>query len=836
MIIKYDLIAKKYETVESKRNGDRYVAAKTKTDNFRNYFTIPVVVLENAGFNSEECRIYSREPSRVPTHRRDIIVEHMRKYIIEHFEETNNYYRELNGLPNIEDEEEVWLDFDVYEKYNIEPEAVHKLDYDDILKLEIYHELDEVRQKYPDKLYLNHLGEYKIDITTARLADNFQILYFPRLSSQDTFYNDFINNYEQCREYFLTVIYNKYYSGKYNMYDNYIAFNILIMTVNRIISGSLLRFKEREFYDTAIMKIFLDSYGITVADTFNAQQLRFLCKNINILLQSKSTNKVFIDILSILGYGNISAKKYYLFKQHKMNPDGTPLFVYKTDEDGNPTNELDKSKMYDLYFLHSDIDSYNVRDIIYDEKNKLSYDSITNPDPYWVEDEDLKNKIYSSDFNYIETKYVDFDVIYRMQQVIFDTVYLTRLVLDTPETKAITTAMSKITPDKVSIFDMFILLICMMCKFYNIKPSILKTTSKLLYIQNFDFDDDLDAIRRDIESVTDSTTRTHTNKIQGFNTGANLSEVRQFIRDNKHVDKTLLNYINTLYLKNTDSINKMFTNVKELRRAILDRMMSCETIDAYKAYDKLYRTLMITDVNNSIYNYTIDTEVYSPDTYDEYLKANNITLYNYYNNLQNRDEISVGIDYITDRLTTLFQSAQYMNRVKILDTTQIHNIIKLLSFFKSYTVMVKDMNVLLMLDDKYFNNVHITSSMSMGSGDGATKLSLRDGSMIDFVYDKICEELASVKVDENIGDMDDYAIIGHDMHTDEDANIDMSSKKISTAGEINMDVSSFGRIQINPEVNMSSRQNIGDIVADSNSTINTSTKCGVKESLRFIYE
>lgn len=836
MIIKYDLIAKKYETVESKREGDRYVAAKMKTDNFNNYFTIPPIVLETAGFNTEEVKAFSKEPKLIPNDRRDAVVEHMRQYIIKNFVETNNYYRELNGLPNMEDEEEVWLDLETYDKYDIEPDAVHKLDYDDILKLEVYHELDDIRLQYPDKAYLKHLGEYKIDITASRLAENFQILYFPRLSNQDIFYNDFINNYEQCREYFLTIIHNKYYSGKYDMYDNYIAFNILTMTINRIVSGSLLRFKEREFYDANIMKIFLDSYGITVADTFNTQQLRLLCKNINILLQSKSTNKVFIDILSILGYNNISAKKYYLFKQHKMNPDGTPLFVYKKDDEGNTTDELDKKEMYDLYFLHSDIDSYNVRDIIYDEKNKLSYDEVTANDPYWVDDELLVDKLYSSDFNYIETKYIDFDIIYRMQQVIFDTVYMTRLVLDTPESKAITTVISKITPDRVSIFDIFILLICMMCKYYNIKPNILKTTSKILYIQNFDFDDDLEAIRKDIDSITDTTTPDHTNKIQGYNTSADLSEVRKYITTNKYVDKTLLNYVNTLFLKDTDDINKMFTNVKELRRCILDRMSKCETIAAYNAYDKLYRTLMITDVNNSIYNYKMHGELVSPNTYDEYLRDNNTSLYNYYDTLANRDSIASGIDYITDRLMTLFQSASFLNRIKTLDTSQINNIIKLLSFFKSYTVMVKDMNVLLMLDDKYFNNIYMTSKINLMGEDGIMKLRMHETNFVDRVYEKICAETTKIKITDNTGELVDTVGMSHDIHADMNINMNNIVKGVNSEGNINIDMASIDRVAMNPDINVSMKPNFSDITSSIQSAINTSSNCHVREFIRFIRE
>lgn len=722
IVVKYSAQAKEFETVDSKRDGDQYVCAKMKIDTFNNYLKFPKEVLQNAGFTDDEIKRYMNHPSDIPYNRRDSVLLAMRNYIVENYVEQNNYYRMLYGLPDIEDKEEIWMDYELYAQYDVPPAPIHEVSHDNLLMLESFGEIQKLIDRFPEKKYLSYLGKRRVELTIARLADNFEILYFPRLSGQDNFYKEFMMTYESCREYFMSIIYNRFYTSKYDQYDNFIAFDILIMTINRMISGALLRFKQREFYDVDTMKIFLNAYGVPLVSTLNIQQLRLLCKNINILLKEKCTNKVFIDIMDLLNFGNIQVKKYYLIKQRKMNEYGKPMFVYKADEDGNLTDNLDLEKMYDFYFLHTSIDNYRIQSI--DTADRIEYRNMISGDLYWQEDERLKNKLLNSKFNYIETKYIDFDVIYRMQNLIFETEHLTRIVLDNKITKSILISLSKLVSNDVKLYDAFIFLICMMCKYYHVKPSLLTTPSKVMYIKEFDFDKDLRVIVQDIEGKCKTINST---KIFGFNFNANLSKIQDDVLADRKLDKRLLKYINALVLKDVNAINAMYIQVKELRNLLIDQMMRAESIEVYNAYDKLYQTLLTTDYNRENFKLKDGT---IPESYDECLKDSDYALYECYMNANTEDEISDIIDYVTERFTTLFQDTKYLNQMKIMDKRQVQNIIKLLNFFKSYTVMIKDMNFLIIFDDKYLNTIFMKSGIEL-NGD----IIIDDRSHVNDIYD-----------------------------------------------------------------------------------------------------
>ena len=720
--IKYSVKAKEFETVETKREGDQYVCAKMKIDTFNNYLKFPREVLQAAGFTDDEINRFLNHPDDIPYNRRDSVLNAMRKYIVDNYVEKNNYYRMLYGLPDMEDTEEIWMDYELYEKYDVPPAPIHQVSHDNLLMLESFGEIQKLIDRFPEKTYLTFLGKRRVELTIARLADNFEILYFPRLAGQDNFYKEFMMTYESCREYFMSIIYNRFYTSKYDQYDNFIAFDILIMAINKMISNALIRFKQREFYDIETMKIFLNAYGVPLVSTLNIQQLRLLCKNINILLKEKCTNKVFIDIMDLLNFGNIQIKKYYLVKQRKMTESGKPMFIYKADEDGNHTDELDLEKMYDFYFLHTTIDNYRIQSI--DMADRVEYSNMISGDLYWQEDEKLKNKLLHSKFNYIETKYIDFDVIYRMQNLLFETEHLTRIVLDNDITKSISISLAKLVSNDVKVYDAFLFLVCMMCKYYHVKPSLLTTPSKVMYIKQFDFDEDLRVIVQDIEGKCKTI---DSQKIFGFNFNANLTKIQEDITNNRKLDKRLLKYINALVLKDVNAINSMYLQVKELRSLLVEQMMQAESIEVYNAYDKLYQTLLTTDYNRENFKLRDGT---IPESYDECLKESDYALYECYTNAKTEDEISDIIDYITERFTTLFQDTKYLNQMKIMDKRQVQNIIKLLNFFKSYTVMIKDMNFLIVLDDKYLNAMYMKSGVEFKSD-----IIIDDRSHVNELYD-----------------------------------------------------------------------------------------------------
>ena len=717
LVIKYNSIATQYETVESKRDGDRYVSAKMKTDTFGSYLYFTESSLLAAGFTPAEAKEYAKDKTKIPENRRQFALEAQREEIIKNYVEQNDYYRMLAGLPSIDEQEEVWLEKEIYDEYGIEPCAIHEVSRDMLCVFESIGLLEEQIKLHPDAIYLQFLGKKNIDPSVSRSAGNYQILYFPRLDAGEIYYKDFMLAYEQCREYFLTVIYNQYYTGKYIYYDNYLAFSILIMTINKLIPLMLQRYIEREFYDVDTVRIFLESYGIEYNRIFTLEQLKLIAKNLNLLLQSKSSNLAFVDLLSLIGYSNFNIMKYYMIKQHKVDDEGRPIFEYKTekDEEGNEIKVPDYTKMFSYYFLRTDIQTYDIQEAIRKSSNKLNYRDDITTDDYWVEDTELVTKLANAKFNYIETKYMDLDVMYKMHSILFETIYLTRMVLDKSETKAIYVTLPSITASRVSLFDVFILLICLLCKYYHIEPEIMKSPSKILHIL-------------------------------GYNFKADFEKIKEEIRKNRNLDDSLCEYIKTTTFTTPGDVNKMFVNVRELEKLLVKLMNETHDHETYSAYRKLYETLLWEELNEEIYKLP-DGKV--PDTFSEYLQKKSNGLYNYYLTKETTEDICFAIDYVTSKLTNMFTDTKYLNYIKVMDTANLDAIVKLLCFFKSYTVMMRDANLVIIFDSRFYNMAHFSEYLNF-SGNGPTKLYISDSSMYNMYTDAIEYMLGNLTTKEKI--------------------------------------------------------------------------------------
>ena len=110
-VIKYDNLARANETLESKRNFDYYYIASQKLDTFDSYPSFPIHVLENAGvLDVSKLNDYVKDKNLIPKKLRQRVLEENRESIINSYEEQNNYYRTLIGLPNKEDTDFVYLD------------------------------------------------------------------------------------------------------------------------------------------------------------------------------------------------------------------------------------------------------------------------------------------------------------------------------------------------------------------------------------------------------------------------------------------------------------------------------------------------------------------------------------------------------------------------------------------------------------------------------------------------------------------------------------------------------------------------------------------------------
>jgi hypothetical protein len=331
----------------------------------------------------------------------------------------------LSGLPNIETEERYFIKLTVDEQKRagiMNDSYIHQMSDDEIYKIEECGLLAEIIEKHPDYKYLNYLSYHGIDIVTARITNNFGILKLTNTDIPDYFYNKFLQTYEECRQYFMTVIYIQNFSNSYKLYDNFIGLCIMFMTIQRIVSNTFKYGIEREFYDWSFIQNLYKMYNVPFVNNLPIDYHITILKNLNNLLTYKSTDKVLYDISSLLGYDRIKIFKYYLIKKHVLDENEKPKFFYKQkidddgfpvfDDDGNPVLTEDLERMYDVYFQKVDIKEQNLALALQDEVYKLKYDEVILDDPYWYDDKELQKMKYNEAYNYVETKYISLNLMY----------------------------------------------------------------------------------------------------------------------------------------------------------------------------------------------------------------------------------------------------------------------------------------------------------------------------------------------------------------------------------------------------------------------------------------
>lgn len=709
MVVKINNKAKKYETLDIMKRADIFVAASLKVDTFNAYrYTINSDSLIKIGiFDKRERQRILNDPGvleRDYKHLLPTLMENEREKTISNYVEENEYYRMINGQPSLDDHEFIYPNVQLLSDYGyIEPydamdyanrTPLHKLPMDTLMAMESAGIIDDIQKEYPDKPYISYVASRKIPIVDARRAHNFELLFFPRQDSNNRFYRDFLFYYEEAREYFTSAVYNHQFASRYEYYDGFIGLMILTMTVQRMISNLFKIVVERDFYDLATLRLFLESFGVPFIELFTTQQQRMLVKNLNILLMKKQGTNVMYDILDLLGYDSFQLSKYVLVKQHKMvqeniESDFKPLFVYRSivDDNGNQMLTIDAPSTYDYYFVGVDMREDDIRLVDTTAENSYDYTEFTQNDPTWIEDDNLVERLQNSDFNFIETKYADIAVNIRMQDKLFEMVYLSRMILDKPkETGKIKISLARISENEFGLLETEVFLICLMCKNNQMIPNILRKPSQILTVMGFDFQEDLEKIKNDIIKENDA---------WKYKYGKDL------------YDMSVLDYIKHVTFMTTKDVNDFYVNIRNFEEFLSYAMLTTHSVDAYHAYRKLHNTLMITQITDETYQDAYGEPVYR---YDDYLKELNIELYTFYNNLK-KEQCPDYINYIATKFSTLFEDTEYMGMMDLGDAALIEGILKILRTFKSLTLDLKDLDIVYVFDSRTRNTMRLFAKM-----------------------------------------------------------------------------------------------------------------------------
>ena len=445
--IKYDYLAEQYETTEIQRNADNYIDALLEKDSFESYVDYTYEELLEVGITDNKIisQALMGNTSLIPEKYHEPLLLNRRETILNTYEEQNNYYRKYNGLPDLEDKKFYYVTDEISDLYNIDRSIpIHLIqDYynnespgygDQIITfIEGTGYINALAKAHPEKEYLKFLGSNRVPILRLRQSKNFQIIKIDRETVKNNIYDQFIQLYNQSRDYFVSVVYIRTFREFIDYYDRFIAMCIMVMTIQQLVVKQIQLTVNREFFDVYAVRMLYQNYGVPFNLYLDDDTQGRIAKNLNIILQEKATDKCLYDIAAVLGFGsNFNIYKYYLSKQHKTDAYGVPKFAtkeYFDPDDGEVKIIPDYEYMYDVYFHRAELKDDHFVDTFNSSLNTSDYNEVTDPDPFWWKDTNLYKKIYEAEYNFVESKYLSLSISYKMTDIMMDNIVLLKLIM-----------------------------------------------------------------------------------------------------------------------------------------------------------------------------------------------------------------------------------------------------------------------------------------------------------------------------------------------------------------------------------------------------------------------
>lgn len=624
------------------------------------------VVQEYAGVFTGRDPLYGRPAYKINEDQYEII-----------YEEPNNYYRMLNGLPNVGDTDYV---YNTDRRWDTTT-PVHLLPYADRLQLESAGIVDELLEKYPSKEYLRHIGKKCIDPFNARIADRFEILYKNEVSS-DVLNEDFTEVYNSSRQLVLSVYYNISFQKINSLYDSFLAMSILFMTLQTMQCRYLQVDVTRDFYDLESLKLIYDSYGVPFYNEIPLDYHRKIVKNINKLISYKGSSQVFMDLFDIFDIGSIDIYSYFLKKTHLFDSEGNPIFNIKKDLDGNDMYDETGNPILDPSSFEIKFSKVKIYDdpalSISDSINDVDYSFITENDPYWIEDQELADKLASEDFNYLESKYIGVQMVFDLMKITCENAHIFRMIADNKE---IIEQLEFRWTDiglTCSVYDAFIYLATLYCRHFGYEGVI---NTKLPAVMN----------------------------TLGYNFHQSIAQVRSSLISNEYLVKNekLMILLSEVSITNLDSLTTTYDAIMEIQDVLIDGYTNAKSVEEFNAYRELYNSLMTSKELESVYTNPLTGKLY--ETFADVLSGSSPELMQRYL-LLNDSDISGEIELVTSQLQVVIPSLKFLSlSAGMGSSAMIDSLFRILNFFKSakaelvgsnisYMISMRGINFLKLLD------------------------------------------------------------------------------------------------------------------------------------------
>ena len=559
MEVKDQKAADEKETSTSASAAEVYMNAMVEKDDYVTYHHLWTTwMFQEVVPNAKLINIskWMKNPFAVPVVFRDNLLTKGRAAFINSYEETNEYYRMLNGLPPIGTPESdfIYLPESIRVQLHVSNEPIHRLSPAIQNSYMCTDEYKRVIENNPDKRYLKYIGMYKIDPYIARKAKDFDIIRYPtnRSDINPNLLTEFSRLYNDYREYVMVTLYNPKLDGLYVNYRNFMGLMIVVCTLMQINNRALEMVHSKTFLDDSIIHEILRMYRIPNSLLLTNETRRRLITRIYKLIQEKGTDDIYDDIVNILQYDDVKINKLLLMK-------GQP-----TDTDDNESKP---------YFLQVDINDNDPYDTISRGNAKIfEYDDITNPDPTWWNDEETQRILQEYEYTASDSKYITIETALPQMKYLMESIYFSRLILDN---KAYTDNFLIEIPEifgtgLVSLYDLIVFIASATCMNEGMPGNI----------------------------ITDSDVPTAT---AGFNFDLDWSLFEEYVNNAEHIDKNrIMSFMDNLTLRTPADITRLYNDVIDPMREWLQyKITYADDRHEYVEYENVYRALYTYDITRN---------------------------------------------------------------------------------------------------------------------------------------------------------------------------------------------------------------------------------------------
>ena len=473
-------LAQKYETVDSKLEGEKYVRAKTKTDNFGMYDYDDKVVYQTLLDNGyPEDKIYGciKNHMLIPINLQQKLMVDARELYIAKYVERNKYYCNLEGKPfegtdGVAPDRVYTIPEEFYNLYKdtgalLKNQPIHTLPkkYMELFMNTPYY--TQIVSQNRDAWYLRYIGSNSIPIEVSRKAKDGAIMRintsklsgyhrkFGNVSVSSDIVHLYTNTYNQVRDYVYNTLRGDF-SSIYPNYNSFIRFLTIYMSIGQTLNELMKKSSSMSYMNNITANNYFMLYGLPSVIMEGQSMINFL-KKFRLLLMDKGTNTVY-RVKDYIGYKYTDIFSLIMVKQQVFE-NGRPKYTYDTE--GNP------SPVYNIVFRRmgttADKTSYFK---FRDEEVEYDWKEIASGDPrwWWWNDPEVDSMLYEMNYTLSNSKYIQLSTHMSMSDVYWQSIILLRGLMDNKrETDNTSIAINyDVGIQNISVFEAVVCLIIIM--------------------------------------------------------------------------------------------------------------------------------------------------------------------------------------------------------------------------------------------------------------------------------------------------------------------------------------------------------------------------------------